>query len=321
MHKHRLLKIGELANLSGVPVKTIRYYSDIDILPPTETSETGFRYYSGADAARLTLIRSLRKSGFGLSRIRDLLQNDLDVSTALTLQLQQIESKISHLRDQKTLLQVVLEHDDRDLLEQLNDTQILASLDSTGREHFLSRQLIHALPEIQPKGEWKSRLWLWQEGILRLPEKISGGQVRAWLELAELVLGDPFQTRLHELGETTWKHQWRLRNVEFWRLQQDEILLKALKLAQQGQPPQSQQGQVLVQEFVGANAVFMERSYDANFPGYLLELIDGMVDPVFDRYWTLIGILRKQTPETMWCKYQARAWLLDGLRWNLSRPD
>lgn len=319
MHKQHLLKIGELASLSGVPIKTIRYYSDIGILPPSEISETGFRYYSGADAARLTLVRSLRESGFGLSRIQELLQNDLEVSTALTLQLHQIESKISHLQDQKTLLQMVLEHDDQDLLEHLNNTQVLARLDGRGRAQFLNTQLTRALPEVQPKGEWKSRLWLWQDGILRLPEKISGGQVRAWLELAELVLGDPFQTRLHELGETIWKRQWSRKNVTLWRLQQDEILLKVLKIAQSGQPPQGQLGQALVQEFVGVNAAFMGRAHDSNFSNYLLTLIDGITDPVFDRYWTLIGILRKQTPVSMWCKYQARAWLADGIRWNLTR--
>jgi hypothetical protein len=32
----RLHTIGEVAKLTGVPVKTIRYYSDIGLLPPAE---------------------------------------------------------------------------------------------------------------------------------------------------------------------------------------------------------------------------------------------------------------------------------------------
>lgn len=321
MHKQRLLKIGELANLSGVPVKTIRYYSDIGLLPPSSTSEAGFRYYSGPDAARLTLIRSLRESGIGLKRIQELFQNELDISTALTLQLHQIDSKISHLQDQKILLQTVLEHDEQDLLESLNNAQALNHLDSKGRKHFLNRQLLKALPEVQPGENWKSRLWLWQDGILRLPETISGNQVRAWLELAELVLDDVFQTRLHELGETTWKRQWGRKDAEYWRVQQDELLLKALELAQHGQSPQGQQGQTLIQDFVRLNAVSMERTLDLTFASYLIGVIDGIADPLFDRYWVLIGILREQTPVTMWCKYQARAWLLDGLRWQIRQAD
>jgi DNA-binding transcriptional MerR regulator len=41
----RLHTIGEVAKLTGAPVKTIRYYSDIGLLPPAKVSDSRYRLY------------------------------------------------------------------------------------------------------------------------------------------------------------------------------------------------------------------------------------------------------------------------------------
>src|ERR671918_138729 len=47
----RLYRIGELARLTGVPVKTIRYYSDLGLLPPAAVRGSGYRLYAERDRA------------------------------------------------------------------------------------------------------------------------------------------------------------------------------------------------------------------------------------------------------------------------------
>ncbi|HEY9655818.1 MAG TPA: MerR family DNA-binding transcriptional regulator, partial [Crinalium sp.] len=43
----QLLKIGEVATSSGLPVKTIRYYEEIGLLTPTvERSQAGYRLFN-----------------------------------------------------------------------------------------------------------------------------------------------------------------------------------------------------------------------------------------------------------------------------------
>jgi DNA-binding transcriptional MerR regulator len=37
------ISIGELARLTGLPVKTLRYYSDIGLAPVAERSPAGYR--------------------------------------------------------------------------------------------------------------------------------------------------------------------------------------------------------------------------------------------------------------------------------------
>ena len=49
-----------------MPARTIRYWSDIGVLPPTGRSNGCYRLYDAARVARLELIRTLRELGLGL---------------------------------------------------------------------------------------------------------------------------------------------------------------------------------------------------------------------------------------------------------------
>ncbi len=62
--------IGQLAERSGVPAKTIRYYESIEVLPAAERSANGYRRYPDAILHRLAFIRAAQASGFTLGEIR-----------------------------------------------------------------------------------------------------------------------------------------------------------------------------------------------------------------------------------------------------------
>src|SRR6516225_9702675 len=74
------LSIGQLAALTGIAAKNIRYYESIGLLPCPERTANGYRRYSQADVNRLTLLRRLRLLGIPLLELRPLLN---DVSDAL----------------------------------------------------------------------------------------------------------------------------------------------------------------------------------------------------------------------------------------------
>jgi|GEM_PF-3520757 len=65
-----LLTIGELARRSGVPVRTIRFWSDEGVLPETDRSRSNYRRYDARAVARLDLVRTLRELGLGLDDVR-----------------------------------------------------------------------------------------------------------------------------------------------------------------------------------------------------------------------------------------------------------
>ncbi len=65
--------IGQLGNLTGTKVPTIRYYEGVGLLSPVGRSEGGQRRYDEPARQRLGFIRHARDMGFTLDAIRQLL--------------------------------------------------------------------------------------------------------------------------------------------------------------------------------------------------------------------------------------------------------
>lgn len=66
--------IHELAQLTGVSAKTIRYYESIGLLPKPERAENNYRQYSDDVVERLRFIVSARSLGFTLTDIGEFLE-------------------------------------------------------------------------------------------------------------------------------------------------------------------------------------------------------------------------------------------------------
>jgi len=69
------LQIGEVADLTGLSVKTIRHYADVGLVTPSARSAGGFRLYASADVDRLLAIRRMKPLGFTLDEMRQLLDS------------------------------------------------------------------------------------------------------------------------------------------------------------------------------------------------------------------------------------------------------
>lgn len=65
--------IGEVAQQSGVPAKTLRYYEDIGLLAPPSRTGAGYRNYDDDVLDRLTFIRSSQAIGLSLGEIRSII--------------------------------------------------------------------------------------------------------------------------------------------------------------------------------------------------------------------------------------------------------
>ncbi len=66
------LKIGDVARLTGLPVKRIRYYEQRGLLEPAPRTEAGYRLYGAEEAARLKFIKRAKLLGLTLEEIRAL---------------------------------------------------------------------------------------------------------------------------------------------------------------------------------------------------------------------------------------------------------
>ncbi|TPV52523.1 MerR family transcriptional regulator [Pseudarthrobacter phenanthrenivorans] len=68
------MHIGELAERTGLSLRTIRHYDDVGLLPATARTEGGFRVYSQDDVERLMVIKQLKPLGFSLEEMAEILE-------------------------------------------------------------------------------------------------------------------------------------------------------------------------------------------------------------------------------------------------------
>ncbi|MDC1211015.1 heavy metal-responsive transcriptional regulator [Porticoccaceae bacterium] len=111
------MKIGELANLSDVPVRSIRYYEAEGILASPQRLENGYRDYSETAVAELIFLRQSRQFGFTLHECRQLLQlwrdpnrRSAEVHQLVTQRQRQVEEQIKDLTSMHGLLSNLLSH-------------------------------------------------------------------------------------------------------------------------------------------------------------------------------------------------------------------
>lgn len=67
------MQIGEVAERTGLSLRTIRYYEEVGLVVPSARSQGGFRLYAEPDVDRLQLIKRMKPLGFQLEEMRDLL--------------------------------------------------------------------------------------------------------------------------------------------------------------------------------------------------------------------------------------------------------
>ena len=77
INSNTLFTIEQVSARTGLTKRTLRYYEEVGLLPPTGRTEGNYRRYSEEDIQRLERIKELRDLlGFSLADIRELLNAD-----------------------------------------------------------------------------------------------------------------------------------------------------------------------------------------------------------------------------------------------------
>ena len=86
--------VQEVSKLSGVTIRTLRYYDRIGLLSPAARTEAGYRLYDGAALMRLMRILLLKELEIPLKDVKRLLQlSDAAQREAIGLQIKALELK------------------------------------------------------------------------------------------------------------------------------------------------------------------------------------------------------------------------------------
>ncbi len=68
------IQIGELAERTGLSLRTLRHYDEIGLLRASGRSDGGYRLYTDEDVDRLMLIRRMKPLGYSLEEMAELLR-------------------------------------------------------------------------------------------------------------------------------------------------------------------------------------------------------------------------------------------------------
>ncbi len=104
------MNIGDVANFSGLPAKTIRYYEDIGLVQPLRRAN-GYRTFRENDMHKLAFLGRARALGFTIEDCRSLLKlyADTDRASAEVKQvaeehLERIDHKVAELTEMRATL-------------------------------------------------------------------------------------------------------------------------------------------------------------------------------------------------------------------------
>ncbi|WP_079138899.1 MerR family transcriptional regulator [Actinacidiphila rubida] len=191
-----LHSIGELARRTGLTVKAVRYYSDRGIVTPAGRTPAGYRRYTADAVARLELVRTLRELGVDLETVREVVARERPLSDVAAEHAAALDVQIRVLRLRRAVLAAAAERGPEP--EELTLVHQLARLSEEERARLVRAFLDDVFHGLAADPAFT--------GIMRslspeLPEDPEPGQVRAWVELAELA-GDPgFRAYMRQLAE------------------------------------------------------------------------------------------------------------------------
>lgn len=136
---------GEFAKMAHLTVRTIRFYDKQNILKPSYVNESGTRFYTDEDFARLQQILLLKYLGFSLEDIRNMTIGDLDyhmLKNSLNLQLKLVKDRIEQMQMVAKAIEDTTDAIDNE--QEINWSQMLNLIHLTNMENSLKSQYQNA---------------------------------------------------------------------------------------------------------------------------------------------------------------------------------
>jgi len=293
----RTLGIDEVARLTGLPVRTIRFYCDEGVLESAR-SAGGHRRFDTSAVDRLGLVRRLRRLGLGLPAIKDVVAGERSVSEVVTAERAALDVELGALAWRHASLRAVEDAAPADRAARL---ELLAAVQD-GRAgydaivQFWSRSVVLSVPA--------GLLSAFVAMIVPEPPVIpTPGQVVAYAEMVALV--EDRSLRRNLLARARINRETIADEVELLtRVGEVCEMVEPLVLA--GQPPGP--GDAL-DRFVEVHAAVRGDRDTQAFRQSLLRNVAVDRDPRLRRYWGLFGELTGDvvTPGAI------HGWLLDAL--------
>lgn len=201
-------KVGQLARLTGLTVRTLHHYDTVGLLRPSARTPSGHRLYDEDDVRRLYRVVAMRELGLSLEVIGQLLTGEPDLADLLRDHLAHVDKQLAAFRALRRRLaamvaavQVIDPPPSADLLVLIEEVM---KMDETMKRYFTEEQLATLTQRHEQAGEdaTASVLAEWPQLIAQVQTELDAGTApaspkvqalaRRWMELLEsLHGGDP----------------------------------------------------------------------------------------------------------------------------------
>ncbi|GAA4556074.1 helix-turn-helix domain-containing protein [Planotetraspora kaengkrachanensis] len=293
--KTRLYTIGQLARRTELPVRTIRFWSDIGLIPPAGRSAGGYRLYDAEAVSRADLVRTLRDLGVGLESVREILLRQTSVAEVAQAHVRALDAEIRTLRLRRAVLRTVAERGGTTEETLLMHKLALLSV----RER---RQIIDDFVDRVTAGvDLDADAAVIAQWMRELPDDPAPEQVDAWIELAELVGDEEFQLAIRRLvtgGETG------RRPESAYEVRASAVQFAGRALAE-GVAPGSPEGRAVLERIVSPDLPVAARAE-------LRQWLEPLADARVERYWRLLDVLNGREPSPP--AVPALEWVIAALR-------
>jgi DNA-binding transcriptional MerR regulator len=271
-----LLSIGELARRTGLPVRTIRFWSDAGVVPPAGRTESGRRLYDAACVTRLELAATLRDLGLGLPDVLRVLDGKTTVAEVAATHLEALDAQARVLRVRRVVLSAVVKRAAGS--QQTAMMNKLVRLSAAERKQIIDDFTAEVFDGLDPRLQKVRR---WSAGH-NLPDDPSPQQIDAWLELAELAADPGFRQCLRQV--TGHGMAWQEDNGLLSRAQGNAEAALARDIA-----PDSAEAARIVDAILTGTTAGQHR-------GELLTKLEDIIDPRIERYWKLTAVINDWPP-------------------------
>ncbi|MFC9241760.1 MerR family DNA-binding transcriptional regulator [Streptomyces decoyicus] len=284
--------IGQLAARTGLPVKTVRYYSDIGLLPVAERSAGGHRRYGPEALEQLHLVQRLRALDTPISTLAQLASGECSLGDVIADEMGLVRSRLTELHWRQATLEAL---DNCSAQERLRRLEVLSRVQRLPEaQDRLARAWGQTIPASVP-----ARLAdaVTAQAVPEPPENPTAEVVLAYAELHTLTRHQDFPV------------YWACPNVRDKASLYADLLdtseLAADPVAD-GLPPQP--GEVL-DHFSRACARSRGEDDTPGFRAYMGAHLHGTI-PLFRRYWQHVATITAAQRPNLGITH---CWLVEGL--------
>jgi len=128
--ERRRWRIGEVAEATGLSVRTLHHYEHVGLLAAGSRTEGGQRLYDERDLRRIVRVRALRDLGMSLAEVARVLEDDDERTLAelLRAHLEHVDAEIERLARLRAVLAHACAHASRE-----GDPDVLATVEAMSR--------------------------------------------------------------------------------------------------------------------------------------------------------------------------------------------